>query len=118
MLGALWYSKVLFGSAWINASGVNMSDPDAKKGVGGVMAFTFFLELLTCTGLAILVYRLGLGGFLSGFKLGFLTGICFSSIGIMISYLYQDKSNALKMIDAGYHIAGNSMAAILLCLWQ
>ena len=117
MLGALWYSKALFGKTWISVSGVDMSNPDAKKGVGGVMAFTFVLELITCIGLAILVYRLALGGFLSGLKLGLLTGICFSSIGIIISYLYQSKSNALKFIDAGYHIAGNVIAAIILCLW-
>ena len=96
MLGALWYSKVLFGNTWIKSTGIDMSNPNAKKGVGGIMAFTFILEFLVTVGLAILIYRLGLSGLMSGVKLGLFTGILFSGIGISISYLYQMKPIAPK----------------------
>ncbi len=118
MLGALWYSKALFGNTWIKATGIDMSKPDAKKGVGGVMAFTFLLEFITCVGLGILVYRLALSGFMSGIKLGLLTGICFSAVGICISYLYQSKPKVLHAIDSSYHVVGNVIAATILCLWS
>lgn len=119
MLGGLWYSKALFGSTWIKSTGIDMNNPDAKKGVGAVMAFTFLLEFITCAGLAILVYRLMLvGGVMSGIKLGLFTGIFFSSISICISYLYQSKPKVLHLIDGGYHIAGNVIAAVILCVWQ
>jgi hypothetical protein len=116
MLGALWYS-VLFGKAWIKGTGIDMSKPDAKKGAGGIMAFTFLLEFVTCIGLAILVSRLMLSGALSGVKLGLFTGIFFSSISICISYLYQSKPKTLHAIDAGYHIVGSVIAAVILCVW-
>ena len=70
MLGALWYSKLLFANTWIKSTGVDMNNPDAKKGVGGIMAFTFILEFVVSIGLAILVYRLGLSTWMSGVKLG------------------------------------------------
>ncbi len=117
MLGAIWYSKALFGNTWIASSGVDMNNPDARKGVGGIMAFTFLLEFITCIGLAILAYRMMLDGAISGIKLGLFTGICFSSIGIAISYLYQSKRMALTLIDGGYHILGNVLAAIIICIW-
>lgn len=117
MLGALWYSKALFGNTWIASSGVDMNNPDARKGVGGIMAFTFVLELLTCIALGILVNRMMLEGVLSGIKLGLFTGFCFSTIGIAISYLYQSKPITLTFIDGGYHVVGNTAAAIILCLW-
>lgn len=117
MLGALWYS-VLFGKAWIKATGIDVNNPDAKKGAGALMFMTFILEFVICIGLAMLVYRLGLtDGFKAGIKLGLVTGICFSATVIVISYMYQMKPRALSIIDAGYHLVGNIIAAVILCLW-
>lgn len=119
MLGGLWYSKALFGNTWIKSTGIDMNKPDAKKGVGGVMALTFILEFIICIALAILVYRLKISdGVLSGIKLGLLTGICFSAVVICISYLYQGRPKTLTMIDGGYHVAGNMVAAVILSIWQ
>jgi len=117
MIGGLWYS-VLFGKAWIKSTGIDMSRPDAKKGAGGIMVMTFLLEFVICTGLAVLASRMMLvNGVLSGIKLGLLTGICFSAIVICISYLYQGKPKTLTLIDGGYHIVGNIVAAVILCIW-
>lgn len=118
MIGGLWYSKALFGNSWIKSTGIDMNRPDAKKGVGGVMLITFLLEFIICIALAILVYRMMLtGGIMSGIKLGIFTGVCFSAIVICISYLYQGKPKILTLIDGGYHVVGNIVAAVILCLW-
>lgn len=118
MIGGLWYSKMLFAKMWIAGTGVNMNDPNAKKGAGGIMLFTFLLECIICIGLAILISRLGLiGGVMSGIKVGLFTGVFFSAIVISISYLYQSKPKTLHFIDAGYHIAGQVAASIILCIW-
>jgi hypothetical protein len=116
MLGALWYS-VLFGKIWIKATGIDMSNPDAKKGAGGIMTFTFVLEFITCIGIGMIAYMLSFKGMEHGIKLGLLTGVCFSAIGISISYLYQSKPLSLHLIDAGYHIVGNVIAAAVICMW-
>ena len=117
LLGALWYS-VLFGKLWIKSAGIDINNPDAKKGAAGIMMLTLVLEFVTYIGLAILVDRLLLMGAVSGVKLGLLTGICFSAISITISYLYQMKPRALSLIDSGYHIVGQIAASIILCVWQ
>ncbi len=118
ILGAIWYSKLLFASHWIASSGMDTNRTGSRKGVGGIMAFTFLLEFVVCAGLGILVYRLMLSGFLSGLKLGLFTGVCFAAIGITISYLYQSKPQVLTLIDSGYHITGNILAAVILCVWH
>jgi hypothetical protein len=116
MLGALWYSKILFANVWIKGTGIKMDDPDAKKGVGGIMALTFILEFVVCIGLAILLYKLGLSAVMSGAKTGLLTGVCFSATTISISYLYQMKPTALSLVDAGYHTVGQIIAGIIICV--
>jgi hypothetical protein len=117
ILGAIWYSFI-FKNAWIRMTGVKMDDPAAKKGAGGIMVLTLLLEFVTTFGIAVLVYRMGLTGYMSGIKLGLLTGVCFCAIAVFISYLYQMKPTGLSFIDGGYHIVGNIIAAIVVCVWH
>ena len=118
LLGALWYS-LLFKNAWIKGSGVKMDGPEAKKGPGMLFLITLVLEFVACFGLAILATKLMLvgGGISSGVKLGLTTGVCFSAIAITISYLYQMKPLSLSLIDSGYHIVGQVIAASMICMW-
>ena len=54
MLGAVWYSKVLFAPKWIALSKIDITDPNAKKGMGMLMFMSFVWMLVTCIGLAII----------------------------------------------------------------
>jgi hypothetical protein len=117
MLGALWYSA-LFGKKWVAYHQINVEDPEMKKGVAGIMISSFVLMSIAVICLAILVNRLQLTEVVSGVKLGLLTGIGFAATGISIGYLYTKKPLGLHLIDGLYHIAGNVIAAIILCIWR
>jgi hypothetical protein len=118
MLGAIWYSKALFGSKWAVLVGLDMSNPDKKKGMGKMMAGTFILIIVTCIALALFVHRLDLIVISSALKLGFITGVCFATTAVAISFIYETRPTALYFIDCGYHLAGHLIAAIVLVLWQ
>ncbi len=117
-LGALWYSP-LFGKKWIEYQKIDMNAPDIKKGVGAMMLGSFILMLLSTIGLAFLVERIPLnGGIFSGLKLGLVTGLLFSASAISITYLYIKKPIGLHFIDGLYHVVGQIIAAIILCVWR
>ncbi len=116
-LGSIWYS-FLFGKKWVTYQNINMQDPEAKKGVGAIMFGSFVLMIIATIGLAILVSRLNLITALSGIKLGALTGICFSATAISVSYVYVKKPAALHLIDGLYHVIGQIIAAVILCIWR
>ncbi len=120
MLGALWYSKLLFSKKWIEYLKIDINDPNAKKGVGLMFGGSFVMMFLQCFALAVLVNRLEdfNGGWMSGVKLGALTGVCFSAATIGVNYLYEKKPLGLFLINAGYAVAGNIIAAVILCCWQ
>ena len=118
MLGAIWYSKALFGSKWAALVGLDMSNPDKKKGMGKMMAGTFLLIIVTCIALAMLVHRLDLFVITSALKLGLITGICFAATAVSISFIYESRPTALYFIDCGYHLAGHLIAAIILVVWK
>jgi hypothetical protein len=118
MLGAIWYS-FLFQKKWIEYQNIDMSNPDAKKGAGALMAMSFVGFFVICTGLAILALKMDLtGGAASGVKLGLTTGICFSAAAISITYLYVKKPVGLHFIDGLYHVVGQVIAAVILCAWK
>lgn len=117
VVGALWYAP-LFGKTWVKHHKIDVNDPEMKKGVAGTFVSSFLLMIVTCIGLAILISRMELTELMSGVKLGLLTGIFFSMTSISITYLYLKKPAALHFIEGLYHVVGQIVAAIIICLWQ
>lgn len=118
-LGALWYSKVLFAKRWIADLKLDVNDPNAKKGMGMMFGGSLFLMFVQCLALAIIAERLGIRGegWMSGLKLGAFTGCCFCASTVGVNYLYEKKPLSLYLINAGYAIAGNIIAGIIICSW-
>lgn len=118
-LGAVWYSKILFANKWLAYTKINPNDPDAKKGMGIMFGGSLVLMVLTATGLSILVHRMDITScWMSGVKLGAITGLLFGTTAIAVSYLYEKRPAGLYLINCGYTVIGNIIAAIIVCCWQ
>jgi hypothetical protein len=116
LLGAIWYS-FLFRDAWIKSSGVNVNDPNAKKGVAGIMIASFITIIVTSIGLAFFISRIGSAGWMSGLKVGLIAGVCFCAAAIWNSYLYEKRPLALHLINSFYNIVGCVIAGIIISIW-
>ena len=119
MLGALWYSKALFGNKWIKLVNIDTTNPDLKKGMGGMMLSTLVLVLIVSVGLALLIRMISFGdNYIYGIKLGLLTGLTFATTAVSINYVYERKPANLYLINNGYHVVGHVLAATILVLWR
>jgi len=120
VLGALWYSKLLFAKRWISDLKIDVNDPNAKKGMGMMFGGSLVLMFVQCLALAILAGRIEdiTDTWMSGAKLGALTGCCFCAAAVGVNYLYEKKPCSLFLINAGYAIVGNIIAGIIICCWQ
>jgi hypothetical protein len=117
-LGAVWYS-FLFSKQWIKSSGVDVNDPKMKTGMAQTMASSAVLMIVTALGIAILAKRMELTAcWMSGVKLGAITGLLLGSTAISISYLYEKRPLALYLINGGYTLFGNIIAAVIICCWR
>ena len=116
-LGAIWYTG-LFGKKWRSYNAALMNDPNAKKGTAGIMLISLVMMLVCALGLALIVTRLNLSGWMVGLKLGILTGVCFAATAVHISYVYEKRPLGLHLINGLYNIAGNIIAAIIICSWR
>jgi len=117
ILGALWYTA-LFGKKWQSYNSALIADPNAKKGAGGIMFLSLILMLICAFGLALIVTRLNVSGWMSGLKLGIITGVCFAATAVHISYLYEKRPLGLHLINGLYNVGGNIIAAIIITCWR
>lgn len=120
ILGAIWYSA-LFGKKWIAYHNIDVSDPNAKKGMAGIMVASFLLMAVSVTCLAILRARMELADNVlhtvgAGLRWGLLTGAGFAAAAISIGYLYTKKHIGLHLIDGLFHICGYVAAMVILCM--
>jgi len=116
-LGAIWYSA-LFRNAWIKATGANMNDPNARKGLAGIMITSFITILITTVGLALIIARVQSSGWMTGAKIGLIGGLCFSAATIYNSYLYEKRPLALSAINGLYNIIGCVIAGVIIAVWH
>jgi Protein of unknown function (DUF1761) len=116
MLGAIWYS-FLFKNAWVRLSGVNVNDPNAKKGVAQIMMTSFILMVVASLGMGILINRIVSSGWMTGLKIGLIAGLCFSATSISISYLYEKRPLGLHLINGAYNTVGCILAGIIIAVW-
>jgi hypothetical protein len=118
MLGGLWYSKVLFGTKWASLQKIDMTSPEAKKGVGAMMIYSLLLMIITSIGLALLVVKMDITVASAGAKLGLVTGLLFAVTSVSITFLYEKKPLALHAITGAYLLLGNVIAAVILAVWR
>jgi hypothetical protein len=116
-LGAIWYGP-LFSKAWIRGHHVNTSDPDMKKGVAGIMIFSFLILIAICTALAIVLEVGSVTGATQAVKWGLFLGFGFAVTSTSMTYVYLKKPVSVHVIDGLYHVVGLVIASLILVLWE
>jgi hypothetical protein len=101
VLGGAWYAKGLFGAAWMQDVGLTEEDTknaSMPKTFGGA----FVLQLIAALTLATI---LGPDStWLSGVHVGLFVGIGLVATAYGVTYLFEQRSLRLFMINAGYNV--------------
>jgi len=114
ILGALWYSKMLFGNLWMKSIGKTEDQLEMKaSSFIGSAIISFIIPLF----LAILLELIGTINLINGILLALIVWVGFDvSIGLY-DVLYLDKNIKTYLIDSLYHLTGFLIAGIILGLW-
>lgn len=118
-LGAVWYTA-LFGKRWQKE--VGLSDEQLKQGahMGRIYGTTLLLTLLMGLGLAYIWHNEDPASlnWQVGLYHGLLIGLFFVATSMGINYLYQRKSLALWLIDAGYQVVFLGLMGAIIGAWR
>lgn len=116
-IGSIWYSKLLFGKAWMKETGI--TEDDAKnKGLPMPVIFgtAFVLILVGAFSLAMFIgpeSNAAFGGFA-----GFMVGLIWIGFAFGVNYLYEMRSFKLFLINAGYNTVIFTLMGIILGAWH
>jgi len=114
-LGAFWYSRYMFGNAWMQEVGLS-EESLAKINMRPVLAGTAVLQFVAATALAAF---LGAGStWQTGLQSGLVVGICWIATAYGVTYLFELRSLRLFSINAGYYIVTFAAMATIIGAWH
>jgi hypothetical protein len=116
-LGSLWYSPVMFGSAWLKLVNINMKKPDKNEMIR-LFGTTFILIVISAIVMDYFILMFGVKDLIGGAWIGFLAAIGFVATTIGVTFMYEGKPLKLFLIDTGYHFAGFLILGAILGVWN
>jgi hypothetical protein len=119
MLGALWYSPVLFAKQWMAAHGFTMDDvAKMQKQAPKAYGISFVCMLGIAFALSCLMSMMGWTGWKAGLHLGLFCWAGFALTLGLIAHVYANRKFAVFVIDAGYQLVYMAIMGLILGAWQ
>ncbi|NBB77586.1 MAG: DUF1761 family protein [Bacteroidetes bacterium] len=112
ILGALWYSPLMFSNPWMKVQGKTPDDFNDPNPV--IYLYSFVLQFLGVASLALFMSAMGIDTLLNGAIVGFGAGagLVFTLSGATGLFMYENLG--LHFINNGYHVAGLTVAGLVL----
>lgn len=115
VLGAVWYSPLLFVKQWAKAAGITMG----PNGPGGnfplILGTSFVLTLIMAANLAFFVNGLDLGTTI-GYAVA--AGFGWAALSLWVISLFERRPLAYVLINGGYLTLGFALMGLILGLWR
>ena len=113
VIGAIWYSPVLFAKSWLAATGKkDMGRP------GPGYALTAVGSLVMALILAYVISQIGAVTFMAGAKVGLIAWAGFVATTHAANYVFEGRSLKLYSINVGYFLVTLVLMGGLLGSWN
>jgi hypothetical protein len=109
VLGALWYSPVMFGRMARSGAGEDAKAADKRWAMSMLLTF---VANITVSVVALHVILLnGIYGIKGGAKFGFVAGVGLVAAPMLATYIYEKRPLRLFVVNAGYWIAALTISS-------
>ena len=115
VLGALWYSPVLFGNIWMKLRNLDKDTMEQPNPI--IYLYSFILQFIGVISLALFISALGVSSAAHGTLIGFGAGAGFVFSLAGTTGIFTDIPMKLHFLDNGYHVAGLTIAGFILGVW-
>lgn len=119
-LGGLWYSPVLFETAWMQANGYDAEQVRQIQSSLGALGFGITLISYLCVAwvFALLVTALGVNSVIGGLTIGILLWFGFVATTGLAVNLFSDRPIGAWLIDSGFQLLFLTLSGIVLASWR
>ena len=120
VIGALWYSPLLFGKVWMNLSGFTDKKMQEmkKKGMAVPYILNFISTLILSYVLALFISASQAVTIMQGAIVGFFVWIGFMATLMLNSVLWEGKPVKLYILNIAYHLITVIIMSIILTVWK
>jgi hypothetical protein len=112
VLGALWYSPLLFANIWMKNLGKTMEEVN-KGGANIGYALTTIGGVFTAYVLSLFIHLLDIPTIFDGALIGFLVGLV-AAFRELSPTFFESRKFTLFFISAGYHIVSLTIMGIII----
>lgn len=113
LLGALWYSPVLFGKAWMESIG---KTPETLGKPMVPMIGSIVANILTAVGVSLLFSVIDITDLSSAFSVGVILGLLIIFPAMLSDNLFCGWGNRLLLIQSGYRVLSVTLVSVTLYL--
>lgn len=120
-IGAIWYSKILFGKTWMELANVQMTE-ETKKKMPMIMAGTFVISFVFATAIGLL--SLAVTPLETGMtakrciELAVIVSGGIACMTVMLNGMYEGKPMKLLLINCGYNLVGSIAISLIVGMWR
>src|SRR5438093_13050049 len=114
IIGALWYSFILFLKDWLELSGI--TEEQMKQGMIKVLVVEFIGSCLMVFVLAHAIRYEGATSMLEGMAVGFFNWLGFVVVVIISNVIYERKPFKLYLLNNGYLLLSFLVMSVILAL--
>ena len=115
IIGAIWYSKVLFAKPWERLSNVKMGE---GKNLPLLFIINFIATFIVAWVFAHTVKYAGATTFIDAILVGFFTWLGYFALATLLgTILWESKPFNLYLINAGYWLINLLVMATILTMW-
>lgn len=119
LLGALWYSPLLFGRLWVRAHGYTPEKlVEMRTGAARAYGVSLVCYAVMAVCLAVLIEQLGIHSAPAGARLGALCWLGFVATIGLTANMFSEKPLSTYLIDAGFQLVYLIAMSVLLALWR
>lgn len=116
MIGAAWYSPLLFAKPWVAIVGRQMGEK--PKGVYKGMIGSLIGDILLCFVLAHVLIWSGAASWLDGAHIGVLTWLGFFAATMYPQSIYEGRPLKYFLINSGYWLVSLALVGAILAVWR
>ena len=115
LIGAAWYSPLMFGERWLSAIG---KTEDELVAPGPAMIGSAISCLVSAIAMAIIVGAFDVDSLLGGAFVGALCGIALVAMAMLSDSLFAGSGWSLYFIQAGYRVTYLVLMGAILGAWS
>lgn len=118
VLGALWYSPMLFAKQWMKASGFSPEKMKNKNAVTRGYMISIVGSIIFAMAMAITAQLMGLDGAADGIFLGLLGSVGFVATAFASAFAFEQRPMSLYFIYVGYQLVNFVLVGLVIVLWN